>query len=281
MTSSAEIVTLTNTSNATLSITSLAVAGANASDFPQTNNCGSSVAAGANCRISVTFRPSASGARAAALRIADNATSSPQTVSLTGTGSASKPAAAAAAVSLSSTSLAFGDQPVQMTSSAETVTLTNTSNATLSITRLDFTGAHASDFVETDTCGGSVMAGASCIIAVLFTPSAAGERTAVLRISDDATGNPQTVSLSGTGNHDVILFWTAAAAPGVLGYDVFRGTASGDEESKPLNSTPINGTTYTDDKVKSGVTYYYVLTAVTSDGLAQSTTSNEASATVP
>ena len=59
--SAAQTNTLTNSGNAALSISSIALSGTNPSDFAQTNNCGSSVAAGANCTISVTFKPTASG----------------------------------------------------------------------------------------------------------------------------------------------------------------------------------------------------------------------------
>jgi hypothetical protein len=259
-----------------LSITSLAVTGTNASDFAQTNTCGNSVVAGANCTIRVTFTPAASGARTAALSITDNAAGSPQTLSLSGTGTSSAPV-----VSLSPTSLAFGNQPVQMTSSPHTVTLTNTGNATLSITSLTTTGANASDFAEADTCGSSVAAGANCTIAVLFTPAAGGTRTAALSIADNASGSPHTVSLSGTGSHYTLLSWSANTVVGILGYNLFRGTASGGESSTPLNSTLISDTTYMDEQVAAGATYYYVVTAVASDGVTQSANSNEAEATVP
>jgi hypothetical protein len=274
--SAAQTLTLTNTGNAALSITSFAVTGTNASDFAQTNTCSNSLVAGANCTISVTFTPSASGARAAALSIADNASGSPQTVSLSGTGTSNT-----AVVSLSPTSLAFGNQPVQITSSAQTVTLTNTGTGTLSITSLATSGTNASDFAEVDTCGSSVAAGANCTIAVWFTPAASGTRTAALSIADNASGSPQTVRLSGTGSHDVILSWSASTTPGVMGYNVFRGRTSGGESSTPLNSTPIDDTTYTDEHVTAGATYYYVVTAVDSDGVTQIASSNEAAATVP
>jgi hypothetical protein len=80
-------VTLSNTGNAALSVTSIRVTGANAGDFAQTNTCGSSVAASADCSISVTFKPTATGARNAAIGIADNASGSPQSITLSGTGS--------------------------------------------------------------------------------------------------------------------------------------------------------------------------------------------------
>ncbi len=218
----AQSVTLTNNGNLALSITSAAVTGTNPGDFPETTTCGSSLAAGGSCTISVTFTPSASGSRTASVTITDNAIGSPQTVSLTGTGTSS-----ATVISLSSTSLAFGNQPDDVTSSAQTIILTNTGNATLSITSLAFTGTNASDFAETDTCGGSVAAGANCTIAVMFTLSAAGACTAALSISDNANGSPQTVSLSGTGSHDVIVSWTDSATPGVMGYNVYQGTTPG------------------------------------------------------
>jgi hypothetical protein len=57
------------------------VTGTNSSDFSQTNNCGTSVAAGGRCTISVTFTPATRGTRTASLRLTDNAA-----VPLTGMG---------------------------------------------------------------------------------------------------------------------------------------------------------------------------------------------------
>jgi hypothetical protein len=151
----------------------------------------------------------------------------------------------------------------------------------LGVTSLAITGANASDFAEmADTCGSSVAAGGTCTIGVTFTPSAVGQRAATLGITDNASGSPQTVNLSGTGSHDIILSWIASSTSGVVGYNIFRGAASEGESSTPLNSTPINGTTYADENVTAGVTYYYVVTAVGSNGV-QSAPSNETEATVP
>ena len=274
-TSTAQTLTLSNTGSAALNISSLVLTGSNASDFAQTNTCGSSVAAGANCTISVTFTPAASGSRTASVSITDNASGSPQTVSLSGTGTGT-----AAVVSLSPTSLAFGNQSVGTTSAPQTVTLSNTGTAALSITSLALTGTNASDFDQSNACGSSLAAGANCTIAVMFTPSVAGTEAASLSIADNASGSPQTVPLSGAGSHDVILTWTASTTSGVVGYDVYRGTTSGGPYPTQLNSTPINGTTYTDETVQAGQTYYYVVTAVASDGI-ESAYSNQVSATVP
>jgi fibronectin type 3 domain-containing protein len=90
------------------------------------------------------------------------------------------------------------------------------------------------------------------------------------------------VGLSGTGSHDVILSWTASATPpAVTGYNVYRGTASGGESSTALNSTLISGTTYTDENVTAGTTYYYVVKAIASNGVTLSAPSKEAAAAVP
>jgi len=118
------------------------------------------------------------------------------------------------------------------------------------------------------------------MIEMTFAPSAAGQRTATLNITDNAAGSPQTVSLSGTGMHDVSLSWSASTSSGIVGYNVYRGTTSGGESSTPLNSSPISGTSYMDEAVTAGTTYYYVVTSVSSDGT-QSAASAETKATVP
>jgi len=275
--STAQSVTLSNKGSAALSLSSVAITGTNAGDFAQSNNCGSSLAASGKCTISVTFTPTASGSRTAAVSVSDNASGSPQTVSLTGTGTTT----AGPAASLSLTSLAFGNEPIDITSTSQSVTLSNTGNAALSITGIALAGTNADDFDQSNACGSSLAAGASCTIVVMFTPSEAAAETASLSITDNASGSPQTVSLTGTGTHDVILSWTASTTAGVVGYDVYRGTTSGGPYSTLLNSTPVNGTAYTDQTAQAGQTYYYVVTAVGSNGATQSADSDQGSATVP
>ena len=289
VTSTAQTIFLNNTGSANMTITSIALTGANSGDFAQTNLCGNWLGAGTGCTISVTFSPTASGTRTAALTFTDDATDSPQTVSLTGTGTgagvvttpAITSATTTAVASLSSSSLEFGNAPVAVASSSQVLTLNNTGSMALSITSIAFTGANATDFNQVNTCGASLAAGGSCTIAIVFTPSAIGTRTASVTIADDASGSPQAASLSGTGTHDVILSWTDSPNPGIIGYNVYRGTTSGGQSPTPLNSTPINGTTYTDGVVTAGATYYYVVTTVASNNGTESAASNEASATVP
>ncbi|HEV3278588.1 MAG TPA: FG-GAP-like repeat-containing protein [Terriglobia bacterium] len=188
--SRAKAVTLTNTGTAALTISSLTFSGADPKDFTETNTCGTSVAAGASCQISVSFKPTNINTRTATLNVNDNAPGSPQTVFLTGTGTQ---------VQLSPASLNFGSVKVGTKSAVKKVTLTNVGQTTVNITSLSLTGTDAGDFAETTTCRSSVQAEASCTISVTFTPLASGSRTASLSVADNGGGSPQTVSLSGMG----------------------------------------------------------------------------------
>jgi hypothetical protein len=84
--SASQMVTVTNNGGTALAITSIAVGGTNPGDFIETTTCGSSLAASANCTITVTFKPTAGGARVAAVMLTDNAADSPQSIALNGTG---------------------------------------------------------------------------------------------------------------------------------------------------------------------------------------------------
>jgi hypothetical protein len=79
-------VTLTNIGSAQLNFKKIILSGANKGDFSETNTCGSSIAAHANCTITVTFKPTATGTRKAVVRFTDDGGGSPQQVSLSGTG---------------------------------------------------------------------------------------------------------------------------------------------------------------------------------------------------
>lgn len=193
-TSGAQTVTLTNTGSGTLTPGTALISGVNAADFAKTaDTCaGSSRGAGQSCTITLTFTPSAPGARTATLTIPHNAAGGSSTVSLTGTGT--QPA-----VSLAPASLTFPATTIGQQSSSQTATLSNTGTGALAFT-VGFAGANPSDFLRTGgTCGSSLAAGSSCTILVAFRPTAAGARTAALSIASNAPGSPHNVALSGTG----------------------------------------------------------------------------------
>jgi hypothetical protein len=54
-------------------------------------------------------------------------------------------------------------------------------------------------FAQTNACGSSLAAGASCTASVTFTPTASGSASGSLSVASSAPGSPLTVSLSGTG----------------------------------------------------------------------------------
>jgi len=186
--SSPATIMFVNTGNAALSISNISITGANASDFSQKNTCGSSLVAGASCSVNVTFTPTAGGSLTASVSISDSGPGSPQSVSLSGTG-------LGPVASLSPNQLTFASQTIGTTSSAQVVTLTNTGSGPLNITSIVASG----DFGETNTCNTSLAAGSSCQISVTFTPKAAGSLVGAVTITDNATGSPQEIALSGTG----------------------------------------------------------------------------------
>lgn len=109
-------------------------------------------------------------------------------------------------VTLAPTSLTFSSQTVGTTSAAQTVTVTNNGTAAVNFSGFTVTGTNPGDFGvplpnSPGGCNpaGTLSGGANCTIGVLFTPAAAGTRTATLNIADNVTGSPQTVALSGTG----------------------------------------------------------------------------------
>ena len=108
----------------------------------------------------------------------------------------------APAVSLSPNSLNFGSQQINTTSTAQTVTLTNSGTADLTISSIGVGGSNASDFAQTNTCPispSTLKAGSTCTISVTFTPGTNGARSANVTISDNASDSPQSVALTGTG----------------------------------------------------------------------------------
>src|ERR1019366_7825243 len=153
-----------NTGTAALNITGVSIVGANPSDFSvitAANSCGSTVAAGSSCLIWVQFVPQSASSFTATLQVADNATGSPQTATLSGTGTVPP----ARRGSLTPASVAFGSMTEGTTSAPTSLTLSNTGNAALTIGSVSIVGANPADFaVSTNTCGATLAAGSSCTI---------------------------------------------------------------------------------------------------------------------
>jgi hypothetical protein len=192
-------VTIIDMGSASLMVSNATATG----DFTIQNGCTSVTPAGGTCAIQVTFTPTAAGTRTGVLTIMDNSAGSPRTVKLTGQGGE-------AAVALSPASLSFAGQPLNSTSPAQVVTLTNSGALNLQVSQISVTGP----FAETNTCGILVYSIGTCEISVTFTPTAAGSATGTLTITDSAADSPQKLAL--TGN---------TAAPG-LGLAVASGSSA-------------------------------------------------------
>jgi cardiolipin synthase len=93
----------------------------------------------------------------------------------------------------------FASTAIGTTSPAQTITLTNPGAAALKISSIKLTGANKAAFAQTNTCGTSLAAGASCTISVTFKPAAVRSYTATLTIADNATGKHQKATLQVLG----------------------------------------------------------------------------------
>ena len=231
--SATEKVTLSNPSGPALTISSIAVTGTNATDFSQTNTCGTGLADGASCTITVTFKPAQSGPRTASVTITDNAAGSPQPIGLSGTGLVSGPNATP-----SPSSLTFATQLVGTSGSAQSATLTNYGTTALSITSIAASG----DFSQTNTCGSSLAAEASCTISVTFKPTQRATRTGTLSITDNAAGSPQKVSLTGTGT--VVEFNPASLSFGTVGKTLTTTLSNTGSTALSISSIAITGSAF-------------------------------------
>src|SRR6202521_2601200 len=96
------------------------------------------------------------------------------------------------------TSLAFGNETINVASAPLSVTVTNTGTVSLPVTSITLSTPSPNPFSQTNTCGTSVAVGASCAVSVLFNPTSAGSAAATLSVA--AGGNTSTVNLSGIGN---------------------------------------------------------------------------------
>ena len=200
-TSAAQAVTLTNTGDADLVVSSINVTG----DFAQTNNCGT-LAPNASCTISVTFTPTVTHTRTGAVMIADDAAGTPHGFSLTGNGIGPE-------ISFSPTAVAFTPQSVNTISNAETITVSNTGGYNLVISAVQATGDYV---IQSNNCIATLVPTASCQVAVQFLPTLIGTRLGTVSFTDNASASPQTVSMSGQGTAPILQERLVAAFPNAI-----------------------------------------------------------------
>jgi Domain of unknown function (DUF4082)/Abnormal spindle-like microcephaly-assoc'd, ASPM-SPD-2-Hydin len=266
--SNTQTLTLKDSGNANLIISQTTVTGTGFSisglALPATVTPGNSVA------LTVRFSPGVVGNAAGTVGIASNAP--PLSVPVTGTGISQS-----LSLSANPSALAFG-KVAPGSSSKQTVTLTNTGNSSISVSKLTSTGSYFS--VSGLALPVALAVGQSSGFSVTFAPTTTGTFSGSVAVSSTAANSPLSLPLSGTGatSHYVTLNWTPSVSS-VSGYSVYRGTQKGGPYTK-ITSSLIPGSTYNDSTVQSGSTYYYVVAAVSSTGM-QSAFSSETSATIP
>jgi hypothetical protein len=194
-----QTVTLQTASGIPVSFSGVHIAGPNASDFTSANNCPATITS--YCDVYVTFTPSVTGLRIAELQIQDNATGSPQIIPLAGLGTMLPPPAGA--ISLSPNPLTFMQAEGVGYTESTSLTVINTGTANVLLTDFHIGGRAAGDFgIQTNTCPLSpapLVPNQPCYITIEFTPTTTGVRLATFKVTDNATGSPQSISIVGEG----------------------------------------------------------------------------------
>jgi Cep192 domain 4/Abnormal spindle-like microcephaly-assoc'd, ASPM-SPD-2-Hydin len=268
--SSARSETLSNSGDSAVSITQANLTGSafsvNGLSLPVT------VTPGQSLTFNVVFTPDTTGTVTGSISVVSDAFNSPFSISLSGTGST------AGQLAVSPATLDFGNAVVGTSAS---------STATLSATGSSVTVSSATSNSSEFTLSGlsfpfTLAAGQSASFTFSFKPQASGTDTASISFISNASNSPTVESLTGTGalsaQHSIDLSWNPSTSA-VVGYNIYRsGTADGPyaKINAALNAT----TSYTDNTVQAGLTYYYVTTAVDGSGI-ESAYSNQAQAVVP
>ena len=186
-------ITVSNSGQAALTFSSIAVGGANAAIFTRGGSCATTtpLAAGASCTVTLQAAPTAAGAFAASLTLASNAANGSAVIGLSGSAAAPAPALTA-----TPSAVAFGTQTIGATAITQAITLTNTGNVLVTFNQIGLTGSGTVTIGASD-CGAALAVGASCSTLLRFAPTAEGAVTAALAITSNAPA--LQVGISGTG----------------------------------------------------------------------------------
>ena len=187
--SAEQVVTISNTGGAALTISSVQVVGA---EFTVSlNGCTAALSTGGSCPVKVVFAPAGTGTRIATLRIISNAATSPTQVTLTGTGTA----VPSGTLDAQPAAVTFVDQVVGTSSASQSVAVSNTGVFPVTVASVSVSG----DFTQTNDCTVVSPGGAGCMVTVVFSPQGLGTRNGALTIVSDASNPALSVSLLGNG----------------------------------------------------------------------------------
>jgi hypothetical protein len=182
--------TITNSSTSDMTFSSVECSGA---PFHMTGNtCTGSLMPGAQCSITADFTAKTTGLVSGTITINDSASSKPQFIQLVGQGTS---------LGISPDRLQFPTQKVGTQSQPRTIHLTNVGSTTISFTHpIGVFGTDNQDFPQTNDCGLSLAANASCTVMITFAPQHKGTRSAYVEMEDNSGDGPQYLPLSGKGD---------------------------------------------------------------------------------
>jgi hypothetical protein len=177
-----------------IDVSGVSIGGADPTDFAVTqDNCtGATLGDGESCDMRVGFAPTARGPLSADLDVAHTGDASPATAPLSGNGVIKE-------LSPTPTQLDFPTTTVFYPGGQQGVDVKNTGDQPVGINNVSIDGPNGSDFNQNNNCGGQLDVGQSCHVNVSFQPQGAGNRSATLRLSSDASRGDTTVDLSGIG----------------------------------------------------------------------------------
>jgi hypothetical protein len=224
-TSKAQTVTLTNNQALPLKFSSIVASG----DFAQTNNCGSSLAAGGSCTISVKFTPSISGSITGAVTVVSNVANSPELIQLSGKG--------VYPLTVIPASASFGTVAVGKSSTEKTLTVINHLAQAVSL-NIAASGEFSATGSGTNACGSTLAANAQCTLSATFAPTTNGAITGAVTLGYNGAFSPQLVILSGTGSGGSAAPLSFSPASGGFG-KVGVGTTSSKVKIQITNTSSV------------------------------------------
>jgi beta-propeller uncharacterized protein DUF5122/centrosomal CEP192-like protein/HYDIN/CFA65/VesB family protein len=219
--------TVTNTGTQPVTVADVTIGGTDAGEFVrltgQTTDCvtGKALATNETCKVRVEFDPDTVGGKTATVIVDSNAPDA--TIALSGTATQTR-------LTATPDPLAFGDRDIDDgPSSGQSATVTNTGTETVTVADVTIGGTNASDFARVAATGDCVAgteldATESCVVRIVFDPSARGPRAATVTIDSD--GPAETFALTGAGIQTELTASPATLAFG--GQDIDVGPTSGE-----------------------------------------------------
>lgn len=265
-----QFVTITNSTTGAITIYKSSISGAGFSAtglaLPMTLSAGQSVT------FTLAFAPPSGGSVTGTFSVTTKYWRGNVSISLSGTG-----VVPAGQLNVAPSSLNFGN--VTVGSAASLSGSVTASDGSVTLSSVNTTNSQF--YLNGPSFPVTLAAGQSMPFTVTFAPQSSGTTSGAFAFVSTSPTAPSE-ALSGTGvtpvSHSVTLGWTDSSSA-VSGYNVYRGSVSGGPYTR-INPATDPSASYVDNSVSSGQTYYYVTTAVATDGV-ESAYSNQVQAVIP